>query len=70
MAGMDYSQLEAALSAAGWRFDAERERFSDGSRRIDYRRVLELLPDLKMDELAGFVTKKHDEWLLQKRRKG
>ena len=66
MTGTDISQLEAALSAAGWRFEAEREQFSDGSRRIDYRRVLELLPGLTLDELAGYVNKKHEEWLLQK----
>ncbi|HEY2414144.1 MAG TPA: hypothetical protein VGI40_18005 [Pirellulaceae bacterium] len=67
MAGTDFSQLEAALSAAGWRFDPQRERFSDGSRRISYRRVLELLPGLTLGELASYVTEKHEEWLLKKR---
>jgi hypothetical protein len=63
---MDYSQLETALAAAGWRFDAEREQFSNGSRRVAYRRVLELIPGMSLDDLAKYVTHKHEEWLIKK----
>ena len=58
--------IEAALEAAGWHFEAERERFSDGSRRVDYRRVLELLPGTTLDDLATYVTQKHEAWLTKK----
>lgn len=63
---MDTSELDAALSSAGWHFDAERERFSDGARRIDFRRILELIPGMTMEDLAGYVTRKHEEWLTKK----
>jgi hypothetical protein len=64
---MDYSKLEAALVAAGWHFDPERERFCQGKRRIDYRRVLELMPGMTLSELADYVTLTREEWLATKR---
>jgi hypothetical protein len=67
---MDNAKIEAALEAAGWHFDAERERFSDGSYRVDYRRVLELLPGMTLADLAAYVTQKHEEWLTKKPREG
>jgi hypothetical protein len=67
---MDHSNLEAALAAAGWHFDAEKERFSDGSRRVDYRRILELLPGLTMGDLAAYVTQMQEAWLTKKPREG
>jgi hypothetical protein len=63
---MDFSNIESALVTAGWRFDAERERFTDGSYRIDYRHILKLLPGLTLDDLAAYVTHKHEEWLTNK----
>ena len=61
-------------TAAGWRFDASRELFTDGARRVDYRRVLAIMPGITMDDLASYVTQKHEEWLTkyanEKPRKG
>src|SRR5947208_1550902 len=39
---MDHPMLEATLHANGWQYDAERECFTDGARRINYRLVLAL----------------------------
>jgi hypothetical protein len=60
---MDTDTLESALAARGWRFDAESERFTDGIKRIDYRKILALMPGLTMDKLSNYVTAKHEEWL-------
>jgi hypothetical protein len=60
------SSLETLLVSQGWQFDAQREQFTDGTRRIDYRRILALMPDMTMDDLANFVNEKHEEWLANK----
>ena len=65
---MDNLKLDAALVLAGWQFDAELERFTHGlSRVIDYHRILELIPGMKVSDLADYVTQKHDEWLSTQR---
>jgi hypothetical protein len=63
---MTTPELDRALAARGWRFDAASERFTDGTRRVDYRKVLALIPGMTLDELASYVDAKHEEWLAQR----
>ncbi len=64
---MDYTKLEAALTASGWHFDAERELFRDTrGRRVNYRRILDLMPGLTLDDLAAYVNHKHEARLAKK----
>lgn len=64
---MDYTKLEAALKASGWHFDAEREQFRDTrGRHVNYRRILDLIPGLTLDDLAAFVNHTHEAWLTKK----
>jgi hypothetical protein len=57
-----FSQLDRALKAKGWRYDAGDEVFRDGNdRRLDYRRVLKLVSGMTLDELASYQDDEADK---------
>ena len=60
---MTFPELGEALQAKGWRYDAANERFTDGKRRVEYRKILSLVPNMTIDALADYVNRKHEEWL-------
>ena len=49
-----FEKLEKALSAKGWHYDAGNQGFRNGKRRLDYRRVLALVPGMTIEELAAY----------------
>jgi hypothetical protein len=57
-----FDAIDAALAARGWSYDVEIEFFTDGSRRIDYQWVQNLVPDLTDEQLASYQDQKYDEY--------
>jgi len=56
-----FTKLDRAIRAKGWHYDAGDEVFRDGNRRLDYRRVLKLVPRMTLDELASYQDDKADK---------
>jgi hypothetical protein len=56
-----FDTLDKQLAAAGWTYDADNEQFLAGKRRLDYRRVLALVPGMTLDELASYQDLKYDD---------
>jgi hypothetical protein len=49
-----FEQIDAALAANGWRYDARSELFFDGNKPLKFRTVVALVPGLTLDELASY----------------
>ena len=64
--GMDHSHLEQSLATHGWRYDAERERFTDGLGPIDHHQILALMPGVSIEDLVSFVDEKRQKWLAKR----
>jgi hypothetical protein len=63
-----FKQLDRALRAKGWHYDAGDEVFHDrANRRLDYRGVVPLVPGLTLDKLASYQEDNAGErWAKQK----
>jgi hypothetical protein len=55
-----FTDLDNALKAKGWRYQASHEQFYDGNRELTWKDVLGLVPGMTLDELAGY---QHDKWV-------
>ena len=56
MAAMSYTELNAAMKAAGWTFDGEKETFHDRNGiRLDYGELMALVPGTTECELAAWA---------------
>jgi hypothetical protein len=68
---MANSELDRELKRRGWRYDAGDEVFRDGNgRRLDYRRVVNLVPGMTLDELASYQDGRADKrWAKLAKRK-
>ena len=53
-----FTDLDNALKAKGWRYQASHEQFYDGNRELTWKDVLGLVPGMTMDELASYQTNK------------
>lgn len=54
-----FEQIDQALTAHGWRYQANHEQFYEGNRELTWKDVLGLVPGMTMDELASYQT---DKW--------
>jgi hypothetical protein len=54
-----FGQIDQALAAHGWRYQASHEQFYEGNREITWKDVLGLVPGMTLDELASYQT---DKW--------
>jgi len=55
-----FTDLDNALTAKGWRYQASHEQFYDGNRELTWKDILGLVPGLTLDELASY---QHDKWV-------
>jgi hypothetical protein len=56
-----FETVDEALAAVGWAYDPKKEQITNGKRRMSYRKVLALVPGLTLQELASYVSHKHDQ---------
>jgi hypothetical protein len=54
-----FEQIDKALDARGWRYQASHEQFYDGNRELTWKDVLGLAPGMTLDEMASYQT---DKW--------
>jgi len=54
-----FEQIDEALAAHGWRYQASHEQFYEGNRELTWKDVLGLVPGMTLDELARYQT---DKW--------
>jgi hypothetical protein len=56
-----FERIDAALLAKGWRYDARRDLFFDGDKRLRFRTVVALIPGLTLDELASYRDEQYTQ---------
>jgi hypothetical protein len=59
-----FARIDAALVGFGWFYDTGRVEFrggKDGTRRVDYKTLLTAMPGITLEDLAGYVTYKHEQ---------
>jgi hypothetical protein len=60
--------IDELLNSRGFRYDAEDGRFILGDRVVDWKDVIELLPELTLDDLGSYEDAKADAYMLQRRK--
>jgi hypothetical protein len=53
--------IDQALKARGWRYDSGEEQFMAPDHELDWEELIDLLPDLTLDELREYQDAKFDE---------
>ena len=54
-----FKQIDEALTAHGWRYQASHEQFYDGLRELTWKDVLGLVPGMTLDDMASY---QYDKW--------
>jgi len=58
---MAINELDLALAARGWRYEAGTELFMDGERQLDWEEVIALVPGMTRDDLVAYQDEKWDK---------
>jgi hypothetical protein len=60
-------RIDQALQERGWRYDVRDEQFMVADREIEWEELIDLLPDLTLDELAAYQDVKPDVFAGERR---
>ena len=61
-------RIDELLHSHGGRYDAEDARFILGDRVVDWQDVIDLVPELTLDDLRSYEDEKADAYMLQRRK--
>jgi hypothetical protein len=57
-----FTQLDKALRTASYRYDSGEEEFFDATgKRLDYRKILKLVPGMNLQQLASYQDDKYEK---------